>query len=68
MNDKFTFEKEVYLDRFMLEYKDQAAEINDTITKLRTQVYYFTMIKSNCSIASRKGKESSKHCQLFKYR
>ena len=38
VNDKFTFEKEIFLDRFMLEYREQAEEINRKITKLRSQL------------------------------
>jgi len=40
INDKFTFEKELYFDRFMLEYKDKATSINRAIAQLRTQVNF----------------------------
>jgi len=41
LNDKFNFEKELYLDRFILKYKDEAIPINQKITQLRLEVCSF---------------------------
>ena len=47
INDKFTFDKEIYFDRFMLEYRDQAIGINSHIAKLRNEVINYSRIKNN---------------------
>lgn len=65
INDKFTFEKEIYFDRFMLEYKDQAIGINRTISKLRNEVTNYPQWKVNVYLkAWRKRKQSTKDCRL----
>jgi hypothetical protein len=38
LNDSFTFEKEIYLDRFLLENKQEAIQINNKIVELRAKV------------------------------
>jgi len=38
INDRFAFEKEIYLDRFLLENKEEAIQINKTINDLRKRV------------------------------
>ena len=38
MNDPFTFEKEIYLDRFTFENKDEAIVINQKIKELKAKV------------------------------
>jgi len=38
LNDKFNFEKELYLDRFILQYKEEAIPINQKITQLRLEL------------------------------
>ena len=40
INDPFTFEKEIYLDRFMMDYKDEALRINQHIVDLKGEVKY----------------------------
>jgi len=37
-NDIFTFEKEIYLDRFMLNFKSEAIKINKQIADLKKEV------------------------------
>lgn len=38
INDPFNFEKEIYLDRFMIEYKDEALKINQHIADLKAEL------------------------------
>ena len=40
VNDTFKFEKEIYLDRFLLQHKDEAIQINKQINILKDQVPY----------------------------
>jgi len=41
INDPFSFEKEIYLDRFMIDYKDEALKINQHIVDLKGEVRKF---------------------------
>jgi len=38
INDPFSFEKEIYLDRFMMDYKDEALKINQHIVDLKGEL------------------------------
>jgi len=38
VNKPFKFDKEIFLDRFMLEYKKEAEEVTQKINKLKTEV------------------------------
>lgn len=39
MNDKFTFEKEIYLDRFMIDSKEESIKTNKKIEDLKVKVF-----------------------------
>lgn len=41
INDKFAFEKEIYLDRFMIDYKDESIKTNKKIEELKVKVFQF---------------------------
>ena len=38
LNNKFVFEKEIYLDRFMVDYKEETLRINQKIADLKAEV------------------------------
>lgn len=38
LNDEFNFEKELYLDRFMLQHREEAKQINKEISILKERV------------------------------
>lgn len=39
INDEFTFEKEIYLDRFTMASREEALKVNQRVADLKAEVY-----------------------------